>query len=552
MIDRLAEMLLRARVIDRDQLERALEIQGRNGGKIYSILLKLGYLREEDLVEFLSRQLQLPPVSLDAIEVDSEAVALITRATAEKYMAIPYARVNDRIHVAMVDPTDLNALDAIKFSAKLPVEVSITGESQMQRAIETLYDTGSQVRAMLEAFDEDEKIGQEDKDEGPIVKLVNYILGDAIQRGASDIHIEPYDNELRVRYRIDGTLYEMIKPPRKLAAAMANRVRVMARLSATKGNEPQQGVITFMLGRGRGEIVVRVSIFPTVSGEKVTMRLFQESSVQWYLPRLGFDEGTLARFGNSLYGPGLVLVTGPAGSGRTCTLYSALVSRNQPDTNIFTVEDTVEQKLPGINQVTASPKSRVALPSLVEDILATQDTDIIMISEIRDLATAMAAIKAAQAGNLVLAGFCAINAASALKELLALGLQPQRLADNVTFVLAQRLVRRLCPHCKREIEPPEEELISIGVERENVGSFRVYEEVGCDECGNTGFVGRIGLFEAMPLTTKIKELILADASSEKLREEAARQGMAGFATAGRNKIAEGLTTVPEVLRVCGL
>lgn len=554
-------MLLRAGIIDEEKLERAIEFQRNQGGKVYAALIKLEYLNEDDLVEFLSRQLGLPTVSLDEIDVDPDAVKLVPSATAQKYMAIPYAQVNSALHVAMVDPTDYSAIDDIKFMTDLAVEVSISTESQIRKALDTFYDTGAQVEDMLDEFGDEELDAMNAADavdldvsdaaklaeEAPVVKLVNYVLRDAIQRKASDIHIEPYEKVLRVRYRIDGALYEMMKPPLKLKNALVSRVKIMSRLDIAERRLPQDGRIKLKLGKGR-DMDFRVSVMPTLFGEKTVLRLLDKANLQLDMTKLGFEEKPLRHFKEAIHKPfGMVLVTGPTGSGKTTTLYSALSELNSPEVNISTAEDPVEFNLHGINQVQMHEEIGLTFASGLRSFLR-QDPDIIMVGEIRDFETAEIAVKAALTGHLVLSTLHTNDAPQTINRMLNMGVEPFLVASSVLLILAQRLARRICPNCKIEIDPPVEALRDLGVKMDEIGTFPVFEGRGCAQCSNTGFKGRIALYEVMPISDELKELILAGASSMEIKREAIRLGMDTLRMAGLNKLKEGVTTINEVAR----
>jgi type IV pilus assembly protein PilB len=562
MKDRIGEMLLRAGIIDEEKLEKAFDQQRSQGGKVAGALIKLDFLTEDDLVEFLSRQLGLPTVSLDEIDVDPDAVKLIPAAIAQKYMAIPYSQVNSSLHVAMADPTDLNAIDDIKFMTDLAVEVSIATESQIRRSLDTFYDAGAQVDDMLDEltegaeFDainaEAEELDVNDAarlaEEAPVVKLVNFILKDAIGKKASDVHIEPYEKVLRVRLRIDGSLYEIMKPPLKLKNAISSRVKIMSRLDIAERRLPQDGRIKLKLGKGR-DMDFRVSILPTLFGEKVVMRLLDKSNLQLDMTKLGFEEKPLRHFKEAIHKPfGMVLVTGPTGSGKTTSLYSALSELNAPDVNISTAEDPVEFNLHGINQVQMHEEIGLTFASALRSFLR-QDPDIIMVGEIRDFETAEIAVKAALTGHMVLSTLHTNDAPQTVNRLLNMGVEPFLVASSVNCIIAQRLARRICPSCNREIEPPAEALRDLGVKMEEIGTFSVYEGTGCGQCSNTGFKGRVALYEVMPISDEIKELILAGASAMELKREAIRLGMDTLRMAGVNKLKEGVTTVHEVARV---
>jgi type IV pilus assembly protein PilB len=560
MKDRLGEMLLRENAIDPEQLEQARDFQKNNGGTVYNALVKLDYMTEDDLVEFLVKKLGRPTISLDEIDVDADALRLIPVGIAQKYLAIPYGRLNSTLQVAMADPTDLAAIDDINFMTGLGVEVSIATESEIRKALDTYYDTGERMEDMLDELGEDdlEAIGGDSSEldvsdvakmaeEAPVVKLVNWLMREAIQKGASDIHVEPYEKVFRVRFRIDGSLYEFYKPPLKLRAPVVSRLKIMSRLDIAERRLPQDGRIKLKLGKGR-DIDLRVSVLPTLFGEKVVMRLLDKSSLQLDMTKLGFEERPLRDFKEAIHKPfGMVLVTGPTGSGKTTTLYSALSELNTLDVNISTCEDPVEFNLPGINQVQMHEEIGLTFASSLRSFLR-QDPDIIMVGEIRDFETAEIAVKAALTGHLVLSTLHTNDAPQTINRLLNMGVEPFLVASSVNLIVAQRLARKVCSQCKTEIDPPVEALRDLGVKMEEIGTFPVYEGKGCNFCSNTGFKGRIALYEVMPITDEVRELVLAGASATEIKREAVRLGMDSLRMAGIGKLKEGITTVNEVAR----
>jgi type IV pilus assembly protein PilB len=560
MKDRLGEMLLRENAIDPDQLEQARDFQKNNGGTVYGALVKLDYMSEDDLVEFLVKKLGLPNIYLEQIDVDLDALKLIPAGIAQKYLAVPYGRLNSTLQVAMADPTDLNGIDDIHFMTGLAVEISIATESEIRKALDTYYDTGEAVEDMLDEFGEDdlEAIGAEMSEldvsdvakmaeEAPVVKLVNWLFREAIQKGVSDIHVEPYEKVFRIRFRIDGSLYEFYKPPIRLKAPVVSRLKIMSRLDIAERRLPQDGRIKLKLGKGR-DIDLRVSVLPTLFGEKVVMRLLDKSSLQLDMTKLGFEEGPLRHFKEAIHKPfGMVLVTGPTGSGKTTTLYSAMSELNTLDVNISTCEDPVEFNLPGINQVQMHEEIGLTFASSLRSFLR-QDPDIIMVGEIRDFETAEIGVKAALTGHLVLSTLHTNDAPQTVNRLLNMGVEPFLVASSVNLILAQRLARKVCPQCKTEIDPPVEALRDLGVKMEDIGSFPVYEGKGCGLCANTGFKGRLALYEVMPMMDEIRELVLAGASAMEIKREAVRLGMDTLRMAGINKLKEGITTVNEVAR----
>lgn len=552
-------MLLRANMIDPDQLQKAVDSVRDEGGRIYSALVKLEFLAEEDLVEFLARHMGLPTVSLEEIDVDPDAVKLISADTAQKYMAVPYEQVDSSLRVAMVDPTDLNAIDDIKFMTQLSVEVSIAPESEIKRALDKFYDTGEEMGDMLDGFDEEYEAASSEAadgdindmakaaDDAPVVKLVNYILKEAIQKKASDIHIEPYEKDFRVRLRIDGSLFELLKPPLRMKNAVASRLKIMSKLDIAERRLPQDGRIKLKLGKGK-EMDFRVSVLPTLFGEKIVMRLLDKANLQLDMTKLGFDAKPLADFKESINKPfGMILVTGPTGSGKTTTLYSALSELNRPTENVSTAEDPVEFNLYGINQVQMHEEIGLTFASALRSFLR-QDPDIIMVGEIRDYETAEIGVKAALTGHLVLSTLHTNDAPQTVNRLLNMGIEPFLVASSVNLILAQRLARRICSECKEEIEPQPEALRDLGVKMEEIDEIALYKGQGCSTCNNTGYKGRVALYEVMPISDEIKELILAGATSLEIKKEAVRLGMLTLRMAGITKIKEGVTTIEEVLR----
>ncbi len=559
MKNRIGDMLLRDGLIDEEQLEKAHEFQRTEQCKPIEALVKLDLINEEDLVEFLIRQEGTAAVTLEDEDVDPDAARLIPAETAQKYLCVPYQRSDGTLHVAMADPTDWDAIDHIRFRTGLSVEVSVTYLSWIRKALDLYYDTGMAADEMLEEFDDDDlELGGPDVDvdvtdmakmaeEAPVVKLVNYFLHQAILKRASDIHIEVYEKSMRVRLRIDGSLYELMKPPMKLRNAIVSRIKIMSRMDIAERRLPQDGRIKLKLGRGK-DMDFRVSVLPTLFGEKVVMRLLDKSNLQLDMTKLGFEEIPLKHFKEAIHKPfGMVLVTGPTGSGKTTTLYSALSELNDPETNLSTAEDPVEFNLHGINQVQMHEEIGLTFASALRSFLR-QDPDIIMVGEIRDFETAEIGVKAALTGHLVLSTLHTNDAPQTVNRLLNMGVEPFLVASSVNLILAQRLARRVCPECKQEIDPPTEALRDLGVKMEEIGSFPVFEGKGCAACNGTGFKGRIALYEVMPIFDEIKELILAGASALEIKREAIRLGMNTLRMAGVNKLKEGITTINEVAR----
>ncbi|MFH0821158.1 MAG: type IV-A pilus assembly ATPase PilB [Pseudomonadota bacterium] len=559
MRDRIGEMLLKQGVIDEQQLEACFDHTRSQGGKVFSALVKLGFLTEDDLIEHLCRLTGNATVTLDDIEVDPDAVRIITPEEAQKHMVIPYEQVDKTVRLAVVDPTDFNVVEMLEFKTGCKVEVSIAKESELRKAIDQYYDTGQEMNQALEGFDDDDmeaitaEAAEADSDglaaaeDAPVVKLVNYVLNEAIRRKASDIHIEPYEKKFRVRLRVDGTLSQLMEPSLKYKNAVVSRIKIMSKLDIAERRLPQDGRIKLKLGKGR-DMDFRVSVLPTLFGEKICMRLLDKSNLQLDMTKLGFDDKPLRDFKEAIHKPfGMVLVTGPTGSGKTTTLYSALSELNKPTENLSTAEDPVEFNLYGINQVQMHEEIGLTFAAALRSFLR-QDPDIIMVGEIRDYETAEIAVKAALTGHLVLSTLHTNDAPQTVNRLLNMGIEPFLVASSVNLILAQRLARKVCLNCREEIEPAPEALRDIGVKMEDIGTFPMYRGRGCSICGNTGYKGRVALYEVMPMSDEIKELVLAGATSLEIKREAIRIGMDSLRIAGIKKLKEGTTTIEELAR----
>jgi type IV pilus assembly protein PilB len=562
MKDRIGALLLRHGIIDAEQLEKARDFVRNQDEKmaISSALIKLEILTEDDLLEFLVRNLEYPSVTLEDVDINPDVAKLIPSDMAQKHRAIPYAQIENTLKVAMSDPTDLDAIDDIRFRTRLEVDVSVALESEIKGALDRYYDTGMRASEMLDGFsDDDMDVAQDVADDdisdieamakdSKVVKMVNYILMQAIQRKASDIHIEPYEKSYRVRLRIDGSLYELVKPPLSLRNPITSRIKIMASLDIAERRLPQDGRIKLKLGRGK-DMDFRVSVLPTLFGEKVVMRLLDKSNLQLDMTKLGFEEMPLKWFKEAIHKPfGMVLVTGPTGSGKTTTLYSALGELNTTTENLSTAEDPVEFNLGGINQVQMHEEVGLTFASALRSFLR-QDPDIIMVGEIRDFETAEIAVKAALTGHLVLSTLHTNDAPQTINRLLNMGVEPFLVASAVNLILAQRLARKVCNECREEDEVPPEALRDLGVTMEDIDSgVTVFKGRGCALCNNTGYKGRVALYEVMPIWDEIKELILAGASAMEIKKDAVRLGMQTLRKAAINKLKEGVTTVQEVGR----
>jgi len=554
----MGDLLLRERVVSIEQLQNAVAEAQRSGSRLGGALSKLGYIEETQLVDFLSRQYGVPSVDLDQIEVPEEVIKLIPYEVSVKHQILPIGRHGSTLVLAMCDPSNIYAIDDVKFLTGFNVEVVVATEDQLKKAQERFYgqqdqlailqDMHEQIEFLKEEQDVDTAALQRDAGEAPVVKLVNLILVDAIKRRASDIHIEPYEKEFRVRYRIDGVLYEIMKPPPKLKNAIVSRVKIMSELDIAERRLPQDGRIKLLLGGGK-ECDFRVSVLPTLFGEKVVMRLLDKSNLQLDMTKLGFDEDELKKFKHAIHQPfGMVLVTGPTGSGKTTTLYSALQELNTKTENVSTAEDPVEYNLQGINQVQINDNIGLNFAAALRAFLR-QDPDIIMVGEVRDFETAEIAVKAALTGHLVLSTLHTNDAPSTINRLLNMGVEPFLVTASLNLIAAQRLVRRVCKDCREPVDLPRQALIDAGMTPEQADSFTPTKGKGCRACTNTGYKGRVALYEVMPVSDELKEAVLQGFSALELKREAIRLGMRSLRMAGLQKIREGATSIEEVLRV---
>ena len=598
MAARLGQLLIASHIITEVQLREALDLQRREGGRIGTNLVKLGYVTEEKLVAFLSRQYNVPAINLSDYKVDPSLLKLIPVDMARKYLIMPVARVGATLTVAMVDPSNVFAIDDVKFRTGYNVEVVVTSESSMVDAISNSYmvdnvsliaskglaaeilqaknyevqeteeDTEEISLAFGEGLGEVDKLDEvvdkaldnievvEEKEDAevvrdvapPIVKLVNGMLINAIKAGASDVHIEPYENSVRVRQRVDGSMYVVMNLPAKIKAAVSSRLKIMARLDIAERRLPQDGRIKLRLGR-RGEIDFRVSTVPCLFGERVVLRILDKSNLQVDLTKLGFEGDALQFFMNALNKPyGMILVTGPTGSGKTTTLYSGLNYLNKPGINIMTVEDPIEYNFQGINQVQVKEEIGLTFASALRSFLR-QDPDVIMVGEIRDFETAEIAVKSALTGHLVLSTLHTNDAPSTISRLLNMGVEPFLVSASVILIATQRLVRKICTQCKEEEDIPAAALKKVGFSEDDVKTVKCYRGKGCSVCNGSGYKGRIALYEVMPMGSEIKELVLEGASADEIKRTAVKLGMKTLRMSGNSKIKEGITSVEEVLRV---
>lgn len=560
---RLGELLVRNNLITKEQLIQALEEQRVSGGqmRLGAVLVKLGYIEEPDLTSFLSKQYGVPSINLSELEIDPAILKLIPAEVAQKYQIVPVNRAGSTLIVAMCDPSNIFAIDDIKFMTGYNVEVVVASETAIKASIDKFYDQSASladVMGDLGEMEEFEVIGEEEEvdvssleratEDAPVVKLVNLILTDAIKKRASDIHIEPYERVFRVRYRIDGVLYEVMKPPMKLKNAITSRVKIMAELDIAERRLPQDGRIKIKLGGGK-DMDFRVSVLPTLFGEKIVLRLLDKSNLQLDMTKLGYEAESLTHFKREIHKPfGMVLVTGPTGSGKTVSLYSALSELNKTTENISTAEDPVEFNFAGINQVQIHEEIGLTFAAALRSFLR-QDPDIIMIGEIRDFETAEIGVKAALTGHLVLSTLHTNDAPSTINRLLNMGIEPFLVASAVNLITAQRLARRICQDCKEVEKIPVQALIDAGVPPEDAPSYLCHKGRGCPKCNSTGYKGRVGFYQVMPMLDEIKELILSGANTAEIKRESMRLGIKTMRQSGLSKLKDGVTSFEEVLRV---
>ncbi len=559
MSHNLGELLVREKVISPEQLQKALKEQQSSGGRLGYNLSKLGIVKEDEITKFLSKQYNVPTVNLADFEIDPKVIKLLPISAVQKYQVIPVNRAGATLIVAMADPSNIFAIDDIKFLTGMNVEVVVSSESDIKSSIDRYYDQSATLQDVMSDFEEDVELVTIDDDidineieketeDAPVVKLVNLILTDAIKKNASDIHIEPYEKTFRVRYRIDGVLYQIMKPPMKLRNAITSRVKIMAQLDIAERRLPQDGRIKIKLPNGK-DMDYRVSVLPTLFGEKIVMRLLDKSNLQLDMTKLGFEIKPLEEFQESIHKPyGMVLVTGPTGSGKTTTLYSALSELNKESENISTAEDPVEFNLAGINQVQMHEDIGLNFAAALRSFLR-QDPDIIMVGEIRDFETAEIAIKAALTGHMVLSTLHTNDAPSTINRMLNMGIEPFLVASSTNMVVAQRLARKICENCKESITLPEQGILDLGVTKDKLGNFKnLFKGKGCPTCSDTGYKGRVALYEVMTVGEEIKELILNGASTTEIKREAVRIGMQTLRMSALSKLSEGVTTVEEVIR----
>ncbi len=550
------ESLVQEGVITPEQLLKAQSEDKKTGQRLRKVLVRLGFVTEEDLVDFLSSKLGLPRIELDNYLIDPKLVELVPEDLARKHEAIPVLKIGNRLTCAIVDPWNVFALDELRAKTGLVIEPAVATEAEIKKALEEYYGAKGTIEDVLKSI-KDEKIAvTEDKDldikrldeiskEPVVVKLVHLLLMEAVRRGASDIHIEPEEQVLKTRFRIDGILQEIVTPPKHLQAAIISRIKVMASLDIAERRMPQDGRFNLNI-EGRG-IDVRVSCIPTIYGENIVLRLLDVSQSLLSLNQLGFSKEHFEKYEKLIHRPhGIILVTGPTGSGKTTTLYSSLAKINTPEKNIITIEDPVEYRLPGIRQIQVNTKVNLTFANGLRSILR-QDPDVIMVGEIRDLETAEIAIHAALTGHLVFSTLHTNDAAGAVTRLVDMGVEPFLVSSSVAAFAAQRLIRTICPKCKEKARPSSEDLREIGLPTSETGDF--YHGHGCSECLNTGYRGRAAIFELLVPDEKIRHLTVSKASSEEIRKQARLSGMVTLREDGLKKAKQGITTIEEVLRV---
>jgi len=562
---RLGDLLVADGLLTADQLKKALAEQRGSPEKIGSVLIRLNYLNDEQLIGFLSRQYGVPSITLSQLDIDSEVLRLVPAPIARKYEVIPVRRMGNSLALAMADPTNVFALDDISFMTNLQVLPLVASQTAIKRAIDRNYESKTEAITsvlsdmqtdlanveVVEDGEEGTKVDvfelKESADEAPVVKLVNMVLVDAIQKGASDIHFESYEKIFRIRFRMDGVLHEMLAPPKRLESAILSRLKIMSNLDIAERRLPQDGRIK--LRYNNREIDFRVSTLPTIFGEKAVLRILDKDALKLDLTQLGFDEWSLEKFNAAIHQPyGMILITGPTGSGKTTTLYSGIHTINSPDVNIMTAEDPVEYNLKGVNQVQINEGVGRTFAAALRSFLR-QDPDVILVGETRDLETAQISIRAALTGHLVFSTLHTNDCPSTIARLLDMGIPPFLVASSLLLIVAQRLGRKICRQCREPYDADEESLAPYGHVPSGKGRIQFFKGKGCATCNFTGMKGRVAIYEVMPVTEEIRDGILKNMPTAELRAIAQTQGMKSLRQAGLMKIIEGTTTVEEVLRV---
>ncbi|HAM56132.1 MAG: type IV-A pilus assembly ATPase PilB [Candidatus Rokubacteria bacterium GWC2_70_24] len=563
---RLGDLLVREGLINQEQLQRALAEQKGTNEKLGSILVRLNVITEDQLIAFLSKQYGIPSITLSQLDIDADVLKLVPAQIAKKYEVLPIKRTGNSLTLAMADPTNVFAVDDVGFMTNLQVIPVVAAQGAIRKALDRLYEAqGSGMAEVIsemegtagdvEVVEGDEESWakadifelKESADEAPVVRLVNMILVDAIRRGASDIHLEPYEKVFRVRFRVDGVLHEIMTPPKRLETALTSRVKIMSTMDIAERRLPQDGRIK--LRYNQREIDFRVSTLPTIFGEKTVLRILDKESLQLDLAMLGFDAWSLEQFNKAIHQPyGMILITGPTGSGKTTTLYSAIHTINSPDVNIMTAEDPVEYNLKGVNQVQINEGIGRTFGAALRSFLR-QDPDVILVGETRDLETAQIGIRAALTGHLVLSTLHTNDCPGTIARLLDMGIPPFLVSSALTLILAQRLGRKICKDCKQPYEADEESLVPYGHAPQGLGKVQFYKGKGCHTCSFTGMKGRVAIYEVMPIGDELRELILRNAPTAEILQLALAQGMKTLRQNALQKVIDGVTTLEEVLRV---
>ncbi|MEA2626866.1 MAG: type pilus assembly protein PilB [Candidatus Binatota bacterium] len=560
-MSRLGELLLRRNLITQEQLTKAVTEQQQGGGILAVHLVRLGFITEDQLAAQLQKEYRLPIIDPMSFEVSPEGLQLLPYTLANKHHVLPISIVGSTLTIAMADPSNLVGINEVKFLTGFDVKVVLAPAMALKKGIERFYDVGSasyddvlnqlesdNVEFVRDEQDVDVKELERATEEAPVVKLVNAILTDAIKRRASDVHVEPFEKMMRVRFRVDGVLYEVMKPPLKLRSAFTSRIKIMSQLDIAERRLPQDGRIKLRLPGGK-DMDFRVSVLPTIFGEKIVLRLLDKSNLQLDMTKLGFEEEQLKHFKDAIAKPfGMLLVTGPTGSGKTTTLYSALSELNKITENISTCEDPVEFNLVGINQVQINEDIGLTFAAALRSFLR-QDPDVIMVGEVRDFETAEIAIKAALTGHLVLSTLHTNDAPSTINRLLNMGIEPFLVASSINIIVAQRLARQICVHCKAPAEYPPEVLREVGFNPDDTKDLIIMQGRGCNDCGGSGYRGRIALYEALPMNDDIREGVLVGASALEIKRKAITNGMKTLRASGLQKVRQGVTTIEEVVRV---
>lgn len=564
---KLGEILVNEGIITEEMLDSALADQKKNGARIGTTLVKLGYVKEGELLKALSKHFGVGSIDLRTQELDESVLKLIPSEIAGKYLVVPISRFGRKLTIAMINPGDVAAIEDIQFATGFEINPVVGSEEMILQIVQEHYnvqkilsdvmyeiemaEAGETNVQVVDGEDVEKKTGEDladvidDQDSGPALKLAGKIITDAVDMNVSDIHIEPYEKDMRVRFRIDGILHEIMKPPKRMNRALATVIKVMAKLKVEEKRLPQDGRIK---ARIRNKVIdIRVSTVPTLFGEKMALRLLDRSAIQLNLDLLGFEEESLQDFRRAISNPyGIVLVTGPTGSGKTTTLYSALTELNDIRSNIITAEDPIEYSLMGISQLQVNEKIGLTFASALRAYLR-QDPNIIMVGEIRDLETAQISIRASLTGHLVLSTVHTNSAAATVVRLVNMNVEPFLIASTVLAVQSQRLLRKICDKCRQEVEYPDEVLIDAGLDPKKV-DFALTRGEGCEHCRGTGYKGRVGIFETLVITSKIRDMILKHATTEQLEKTAIEEGMLTLNKSALVKLRKGMTSVEEVIR----